>query len=1238
VQTTLLGLAIALILALVAALVAPFVVDWNLYRSSFEEQASRLTGLTVHVNGAIDARILPSPRINLRDVEVGEAGRPPRLRAAAIELEVGLTPLMRGEVQASEVRLLAPRVSLGLDSAGAVDWPALSPAFSPEALTISRLSVEDGRISLSDAASGSSVVLQKLSFDGDIRSFLGPFKGDGVFQVGDEPYKYRISGNHVDDDGGIKIRLGIDPAKHPLSTEIEGTLSFDRGVPQFDGALLLARPVGATLAGGVRVMSDPWQLGGKLQATPASASLREIAFQYGPEERAVIFSGKAELKFGARPHLDGEVTARQVDADRMLAAPDVTHRPPLVLFKSFAEAFIDTVKPPVPIAASVAIDAVTAGGTTIQNVRGHVRSDDKGWSLDDLAFRAPGLTDVSLSGQFGDSPLGLTFGGPASVESSDLKTLLAWLEGRDDLPPGSPESLKARGQVTIASDRFVLDRLSASLDQQNVEGRVTYVWADGKRPASLDGELHAAKLNVDSLWGFADAAAAHGAFDVPHDVALVLDIGRATFAGVDARGVNAQVKFDAGILHIDRLSIGDLGGAALDVKGRIDELSSRPRGQLTLDVNATTLAGLSNIAGQFAPRIANSLRPFADRLAPAKLHSVLTIDRAGAAATIAKLDLGGNLGALRLTLNGEATGMPAHVEAAVVRVTSRLDADDGGALVRLLDLDGVLGVDQLPGQLTLTANGPLNGEVRVTGLATAGGFSAAAQGGLHLGADSAPTGSVLVKTSATDLRPLRRTLTGQPGAGFGTSASAIIGFAGSDLTLTDLVVNVGKSALHGRLDLKLSNPVAVSGDVAADDVDAAAVAGMLLGLPSVAPNATKPWSPAPVGAGAFGAVSGAVNFKFDRTALTPALIARDLKGVVQFQSPEIALRDLDGKLAGGRLTGGLTFRRDPQAFAVQGRVELAGANAAAFVASNSNAIDGVLTAKLQGESQGLSPEAIIGAFHGGGTIALSRSQFSGINPAAFDVATRLADQSGTIDAPKIRAAVSAAMDNGRLAVPKGEAELTTAAGQIHLNNAKLQAQGGAELLVDGVLDLNTDVVDAQLTLSRQPEANALIPARPELGIIVKGPLATPEKKIDVSALVGWLTLRATEQQTRRLESLEANRRPDVIADAGRPPPPSVRIIPQGTLLEINNHANAAASPVLGTNAYDRLRPEPGAPAVVAPPSSAVAKPAAPGPATGADNKATAAAGAAQPAPAPPPQSTPQSSLRSLLNSLFRSQN
>ena len=1239
-QTTLLAVAIAIILALVAALVAPLVVDWSLYRSAFEDEASRLTGLTVHVNGTIEARILPSPHIKLRDVEVGEAGREPQIRAGAVELEVGLGPLVRGEVRATEVRLLTPQIRLGLDASGALDWPSPASSFDAETLTVSRLNVENGRVTFTDAASGSRLVLEKVSFNGDIRSFLGPFNGEGAFVAGGESFGFRISGNRVGEDGKLKLRLAVDPTTQPLTTEIDGSLGFDRGVPQFDGTLSLARPVGVTLAGGVRVMSNPWQLAGKISATPAAAALKELAFQYGPEERAAVFSGKADLKFGAHPRLDGELSAHQVDVDRMLAAPDMTHRPPLVMFKSFLEEIIGAVRPPLPVAAGVAIEAVTVGGATIQSLHGHVRFDDgKGWGFDDVAFRAPGFTTVSLSGRLGASPQGFTLGGPVSIESADLKVLMAWLEGAAAQPSGPAQSMTAHGDVTIADDRFVLDRLSASLDQEKVEGRLAYTWAAGDRPAALDGELRAAKLDVDALAAFAKAAAADGGFEVPRDIALALDIGKATFAGVEARTVNARLKLNAGILRIDRLSIGDLGGAAIDVSGRIDELSSQPRGQLTLDVNASTLTGLSNIAGRYAPGVPDSFRPFADRLAPAKMHGVLTIDRAGKAGSTggstAKLDLGGTLGALRLTLSGEATGAPAHAEAAVIRVSSRLDADDGGALVRLLDLDRVLAVDQLPGQMTVSANGPLNGDVRINGLATAGGFSAAAEGMLHLRGE-APTGSVQLRASAADLRPLHRMMTGQASAAAPVSLSAIVGIAGADISVTDLAMTAGKSSLRGRLDLKIASPVGIGGEIAADDVDAAAVAALLFGLPSALPGAAKPWSPAPVGAGGFGAVNGSVSFKFDRATLTPSLVTRDLRGVVRFAPPEIALNDIDGKLAGGRLTGGLTFRRDAPSFAAQGYVELANASAAAF-ASNANAVDGLLTAKLQGESQGLSPDGIVGAFHGGGTITLTRAQFAGFNPAAFDAAIRLADQSGAIDPAKIRNVVSAAIDTGKLAVPKGDAEVTIAAGQIRLANATVQAQGGAELSLDGVLDLNNAAIAAQMTLSGQPAANALIRARPELSVSVKGPLAAPERKLDVSALVGWLTLRATEQQTRRLESLEANRRADVLGDFVRPVPPSLRFVPRGTALEINNHANAAAAPPSGTNSLDRLRSEIPTAAAAAPPSASpapslspgVSKPLAPSATPGPD-KATAAAGAAQP--------TPQQGLRSLLNSLFGSQN
>jgi uncharacterized protein involved in outer membrane biogenesis len=1239
VQTTLLGVAIAVIVALVAALVAPLVVDWSQYRAAFEEEASRLTGLAVRVNGTIDARILPSPRFKLRDVAVGAVGHEPQIRAGTVELELGLGPLARGEVRATEIRLLAPQISVRLDDAGAPEWPMPSASPPGDALGVSRLTIDDGRVTFSDAASGAQLALEKLSFNGDVRSLLGPFSGDGAFMAGGESFSFHVSCTRAGDDGNLKLRLGVDPADRPLTTEIEGLLGFAGGVPQFDGIFSAARPVGVTLAGGQRVMNDPWQLAGKLQATPRAAKLQEVVLQYGPEERAVVFNGKADITLGARAHLDGEVSARQVDVDRMLAAPDVTHRPPLIMLKSLLDEFITGVRPPLPLSVGLSVEAVTVGGAAIQALRGRVRFDgDRGWALEDVGLRAPGFTSVTVSGRLGGAQ-GLLLAGPAGIESSDLKTLVAWLEGRTDQSPGRVQTLSAHGDVTIARDRLVLEHLSASLDREKLEGRIAYSFAAGSHSAALDADLHAARLDVDAIVAFAQAAASDGSFEIPRAASLTLDVGEATLAGIDARALNARLKVNAGILHVDRLSIGDIGGAALEASGRIDELSSQPRGQVNVDINAATLDGLAAIAGRYAPQVPASVRPFSGRLAPVKIHGALTIERAGKTGSVARLALGGNLGALRLTLNGEATGTPAQADTALLRVTGRLDADDGGALVRLLFLDRVLAVDQLPGQMTLTANGPLNGEIRVNALAAAGGFSAVADGAMHLRGEGAPTGSLQLKATAADLRPLQRALTGQAtGAPLPpVSLAVIVGIAGPDLSVTDLSVSSGKSSLRGRLDLKVADPVGVAGEISGDDLDVATAAGLLFGLPSAAAGA-KSWSAAPVGGGLFGLVSGSVAFKFDRAALAPVWVARDLKGVAHFAPPEIELTDLDGKLAGGRLGGGFTLRHDPQTFAGHGHLEIADASAAAV--SGTSMIDGLLSAKLQGESQGLSPEGIVGAFHGGGTVSLARAQLAGFSAAAFEAAMRLADQSGgAVDAGKIRAVVGAAMDSRKLAVAKADVEVTIAGGQLRVANAVLPAQDGAQLALDGTLDLKAAMIDAQFILSTEPAANALILARPELAVTLKGPLAAPERKLDIANLLGWLSLRAAEQQTRRLESLEANRRADVLGDPARPAPQATRFVAQGTALEIKNHANAAAAPAPGTNLLDRLRPEtpPSAavsPLVVAPPP--IAKPANPLAAAPdktndkANDRTSPATSAARPAPLP--------GLRSLLNSLFGSQN
>jgi hypothetical protein len=185
----------------------------------------------------------------------------------------------------------------------------------------------------------------------------------------------------------------------------------------------------------------------------------------------------------------------------------------------------------------------------------------------------------------------------------------------------------------------------------------------------------------------------------------------------------------------------------------------------------------------------------------------------------------------------------------------------------------------------------------------------------------------------------------------------------------------------------------------------------------------------------------------------------------------------------------------------------------------------------------------------------------------------------------------------------------------------LKAQSGAVLSLDGVLDLNDMSIDAHMKLSGEPAPNALIAARPELAVHVTGPLAAPEKTVDVSPLVAWLSLRAAELQTRHLELIEANRRDDVPSPVLRPASPAIRFTPMGTALEMTDRADPSAAPILGARSLERLRPE--APSAPQRPASEA-------------DKATANAASAEPerrrsiVQQPPP--------RSPLDLLFRSQN
>ena len=1112
-QTTLLGVAIAIILALVAALVGPLLINWGNYRSVFEAEATRLVGVDVHVKGQIDARLLPSPRLVLHDIEIGHSASD-GIRARSLNIEFALSPLLRGEWRATDLHLSGPQLHLGLDRTGRVKAPALTFGFKPDALTIDRLGIDGGKLILTDATNGKSVTLDHLYFNGQAASLVGPFKGEGGFTAAGDHFPFRIGTGRYNGDGTLKLHVNVDPVEHPLSVEADGNLSFGGGTPKFDGILNVRRltGVGTQTAGKA---DQPWYIRGKLTATAGSALMENAEFQYGTEKRGVKLTGVANLTFGRSARFKAELSGRQLDLDGVLDGGHDTRAAPGAALRKLVAFAGNAFRPPIPMQIGVGIDAITLGGGSVENVRGDISTNASGWSLNDFEFRAPGYTQAKLSGRLTVLDKGgVTFVGPAAIDSNDPNALSAWLEGR--APPARQDlrPLSVRGDLTLSGEKIAFERLRAKFAQKTITGRFAYVFAAGKQPSKLDAALNAPELDLDVALGFGQALVKGSGLARPHDMTITADVGRATIAGIEGHGVSARVKVDADRWQIDRLAVADLGGASFSAGGNLTLTGSSPQGSLQLDLNAPDPAPVMTVLSRFAPATVKALERSTAEMAPAKLHAQLSI--AGAAPSRAKLGVDGKLGKVSFALNGEAQVEPKEWRIGDMRVDGKLTADSGKALVVMLGLDRYVAVRDGPGALTLAAKGPATGKLHVSGRLTANGLEAKASGTANPFADS-PSATLRAAVAHADLAPLRG-----PSGGEGTVPVAFVGrvaLAGGELTFSKINATVAGANLRGTVAVSLDKPHRLKGALEADSMDGAGLIAGAIGMPaaSTQKDGAWAWSSAPFGPGVFGDYAGQLALKIYRVALLPRLTAREFHASLNLGHGEMALDDMGAVLAGGKFSGSLSFKSGDDGLAAHGKFALAEAESASLLpAAARPPVTGALGLSVDLEGNGLSPVALIGSLHGTGKVTLDNAEFAGLDPHAFDTVTRAVDDGLPVKGDRISEVVRKALESGQLAVKRAEAKLAVNAGLVRLDDFSAECTA-ADLSLKSTLDLTDGTVDARLVLAGSKAGSD---GRPDIFMALKGPAAAPVRNIDVSALTGWLTLRSVENQAKRLKALQ----------------------------------------------------------------------------------------------------------------------
>jgi hypothetical protein len=1186
-QTTLLGLAFALILALLAALVGPFVIDWNQFRDQFEAEATRLAGSPVRVAGPLDARLLPTPTLRLREVTIGGANDPGRIRAAKLDVEFSLGALMRGEWRADQLSVNGFALDLGLDRNGRLDWPA-SGLSNLAALSVDRLNLT-GRIALHDAASRSTIELSDIAFAGDLRAQGTSLRGDGNFMTGGTRYPFRLSAGRVADSDATRLRLTVDRAGSGPSADLEGVLSFVDRAPRFDGTAMLS------MAGATDPARIPWRITSKIKAGPALASLDQLEVSWGVEERALKLAGSGDVRFGASPLLTARLSARQLDGDRLLGTGDGAS----AWLPAVRERLGALSQPPLPMRLLLDAEQIMLGGRPLTDITAELRSDGEAWRIDQLDLRAPGGSRLALSGAAIPSGAPDQFKGALSINSADPDLLTAWLQGRAPTAGSTPKPLRAQGSITASADGIAVDPLRIEADGGTLLGRLAYRHRSADHGGRIDASLKGDRADLDAAIALAQSLA--GPRDGwPDEASIALDVGEARSAGQSWRPLLARFGYGPGTLTLEQFKAGSNAGMTLEADGALDR--STGAGKLNLKAGAPSLRPLAELLDPFAPAIAARLKAIGGAPGASRVSLVLGLDPDQAKAGQAK---GGQakagqvnasaqlqIDSPQLKLNANLKAAPKLADIAgldsdelgrtEISLDGKLSTERGAALLSLLGLDRAIAAGEggavLDGTVTGAWRAPLKLKARLAGAA----FDIEADGRAEPW-NAEPKATLSLNARRIDLAPL---LDLAGGAGQATDAARIsatsrLTIAGKQWTLNEIDAALGGARLRGRLSLTLGDEIAVDGEAGLDTLAVGPTLQLALGVTGHDPAE-------PLGRGLLRGWRGKVSFQALRASLPGGAEMQPLGGVLRHDGRTLTL-DASGKLGGGDAKVVVHARPGDAGVALDANVALTNADGAALRYGAQVMPAAKASLQMTLDSVGRSASALGGALSGGGTLTLERVQAPGLDPKAFEVAIRAGDQAAPIDDLNLAKLIEPVLAGGTLAVDSVQFPISLADGRLRVAATTLSAKG-ARAVISGGYDIPADQADLRATLAMTGAISGL---PPEIRIFAAGPPDRLTRNVDLSALSSWLAIKRIDRETRKLQSLEQEAKPPVLP-ASRPATDSAPIDRPGGEVTPTRQPDAPVAPVAKPGASSQpsetAPAKPDQPAIDQPATSAVEQP------------------------------------------------
>ncbi|MBB3949735.1 AsmA-like C-terminal region-containing protein [Aureimonas jatrophae] len=1097
-----------IVVALVVLLVGPLFVDWTVYRSQFEEEASRLLGQKVEVRGKASARLLPFPSVTFDDVVIGDRADP-ILSIASFRMDAELAPYLSGEIRIFDMRLDAPRLTIPIEADGSVRWPVTDGASADgTSVVLESVAIAGGSIVLEDRRAGRRFAFTNVNAELAAQSLAGPFVGTATLNADDEPLTLNLSTGRVDAASGLPVRLTTISTRLDVSASVDAVFSNKPDRPIVDGKIRIATPATAEPdeAETTRFL-PPGEATAAIQLTTHEASLTDVRIEVGNAAQPYVVEGNARLAIGAIPHFDLTVRGQATDFDRLApsnGSSSPTFQQRLASLRGLIERLPTS---DIPGRVQLSLPLLTVGDTTLRNLSFVGSPTADGWSVETFSAELPGRSQIEASGlaALRTDP---SFKGSLLLAVRQPAAFFNWvgLASATELVSLSRAGLQA--DVEFSTDTQRLSGLEIDLDGGTLTGSV-------QRTMRPEGTVNLVDLKGGSVdlrplaavvrtLPNADTISSER-FDVQFDA------GPVTFASYRANHLAADFMLQNGLLEIADMTADDFAGASIHAEGTIADLFDAPKPDLGIDVHAEEPSGLLSLLADLAPD-----SPF--------FRTLQT--RAG---TIAPLTLAGTLASptgeqtrdLLLALSGTAGGTATDLRLALENGLAAQSLDGRFGLDAMLENDNaaillgqlgrpVVAIDGLsPLRISLSASGAPDHPIATSLVVEANDTKASLNGSITLDATGVTSVSAEVLARSEDVAPWLTTLGIAAGQGLervpldvagrltwsphAWEMSAFKGAVADERVMATLAAN-GSAPVVGSLEVSA---------LAADWLQRVA-----LGLEQRTVDTAFGRSLMPKRA-------FSVDVAADRLTNGNETVGRDLQLLLSGDgSGLLQAQEVSVSTGTARATGEITLRN------VDGLVNVEG-NGALLQLELPN--EGVLAGQMDVSGQlagaGRNLSEIISSLNGSGMATLRNARIFGLSPDILTPVMLAADsQTAALDAATVAQLVSETGDGSSFSLGSRTLSFQIGAGTLRTDPFEAN-DDGADLQGDVAIRLSDGELSGQLTL--RPKTSDVVPGSepPRVDYRIAGTVATPDLEARTEALTSYVGIRAYQREQARVDAL-----------------------------------------------------------------------------------------------------------------------